>query len=71
MPEITTRGIIGLKWLPSQFDGGSPLIDYEIIYDQSNGTFVTLKQNVLGTLFTVKDLTPGLVYAFKIRSRNS
>jgi hypothetical protein len=49
VPEITTRGIIGLKWLPSQFDGGSPVIDYEIIYDQSNGTFVTLKQNVLGT----------------------
>lgn len=41
-------------------------------YDDASGTdFVILENNILDTQFLVPDLTPGLVYKFKIQARNS
>jgi hypothetical protein len=42
---------IGLQWEAPSFDGGSPLIDYQLWYDNaSNGvTFSILEASLTGT----------------------
>jgi hypothetical protein len=43
---VTTAYVIGLTWSDGTSNGGYPIIDYRISYDQSTGTFVTLEDGV-------------------------
>jgi hypothetical protein len=62
-----TATTVTVTWLEGAANGGSTVIDYRLTYDAASGTsFVILENNILDTQFLVPDLTPGLVYKFKI-----
>lgn len=68
----TTDLVIRFTWTAGASDGGSPVIDHTIYYDQATGEYVELESGVVGLAYlTSVTLTPGLFYKFKITARNS
>ena len=60
--------------MPPVFNGGSPLLDYRIWYDESNGPeYVVLVENhhISFVSFIATGLTQGLTYSFKVEVRNA
>lgn len=55
------------------FNGGTPVIDYRIWYDNtSNGvTFMELVSGLTGLDYIATGLVQGSTYKFKVESRNS
>lgn len=39
---VTTASVIGLTWNEGLSDGGTPILDYAISYDQSNNRWIDL-----------------------------
>ncbi len=68
---VTTGYQIGLSWTQGLSDGGTPVLDYKIMYDQATNNYVTLDSSISALTFTAINLTPGLSYSFKIESRNA
>jgi hypothetical protein len=73
--ESRTPTDLGFTWTPG-FDGGTPVIDYEVQYtpgadDNGFGVFVTVETNELSTSFLQGGLTIGVSYKFRVKSRNS
>jgi hypothetical protein len=67
----SSQSVISFTWTPASFDGGSPVIDYQVSWDQGTGSFVILQSGVLTASYTTTvTLTPGNTYAFKVKSRN-
>jgi hypothetical protein len=53
-------------------NGGAPVIDYRVSYDQSTGVYVVLASGLISKSYTTNvTLTPGASYNFKVESRNS
>jgi hypothetical protein len=47
VPSITLADRIGLTWQPPLFNGGSPIIDYRLWFDNATGaTFTILASNL-------------------------
>jgi len=61
---------ISLTWANGLTDGGAPVLDYRITFDQSSGDFIVLASNLNKALFTATGLNSGKVYKFKVESRN-
>jgi hypothetical protein len=59
MPEITNANQVGLAWNAPSFAGGSPVIDYRLWYDNSNGgtAFQELSNSISALSYTVQGLT--------------
>jgi len=36
VPEVTSATQIGLSWIAPVFDGGSPVVDYRVWYDNAS-----------------------------------
>lgn len=70
-PDVTTGQVIGLTWTAGAANGGSPVIDYRISYDQATGTFVTLDSGITALSYTAINLVAGQTYKFKVQARNS
>ena len=74
VPEITTGYQIGLTWQEGSYDGGNPVQDYQVSYAVDDGelvlTYSIYDNNVVSTSKTITGLTPGVVYSFKVKSRN-
>ena len=68
---VTTGYQIGLSWTQGLSNGGTPVLDYKIMYDQATHNYVTLDSSISALTFTAINLTPGLSYSFKIESRNA
>lgn len=69
---VTEDTRIKFTWVEGANNGGTPVIDYTIYYDQGIGTYVKLSENILPTEFTTENnLTPGTVYTFKVAARNN
>jgi len=49
---ITSDSIIGFSWSDGLSDGGSPLIDYRILSDQSTGNFIILASGITDKFYT-------------------
>ena len=62
---------LGLTWQPAAFTGGDIIIDYQISIAVQGGTFTILASNLLEPEYQAVDLTPGVIYEFKVQSRNS
>jgi hypothetical protein len=69
--ELRTPSTISFDWLEGAANGGTPVLDYRISYDQASDDFVTLVSNLNALTDTATGLTYGLYYKFKIESRNS
>ncbi len=54
---ITTATQIGLLWSTGSANGGTPVIDYKLSYDQGNGTVKVYQSGILSTSITVIGLT--------------
>lgn len=68
---VTGEGQIGLQWDEGAYDGGDPIQDYRISYDQSTDTWIELVSGVTQTSYTVTGLTTGSRYKFKVEARNN
>lgn len=62
-----------MSWLKPANEGGTPVLDYTILYDNgsSGAAFIVLEENVFETTYTAVSLTPGINYMFKIQARNA
>lgn len=67
---VTASTQVGLTWSAGAFNGGSPIIDYKLSYDQGTGTWTQFADGITTTSYTVTGLTPDTVYAFKVEARN-
>jgi len=67
-PAQTNAYQIGLSWTTPTFDGGSPVIDYRIWYDNANGgtSFEVLAENILVTNYLATTVIKGQTYIFKL-----
>lgn len=61
-----TATSITFTWSLGAANGGTPVIDFRISYDQSIGTYVTLASGVSSQTYTATGLTTGNHYTFKI-----
>jgi len=61
-----TATSITFTWTAPVNNGGTRVIDYDIFYDQALLTYVPIGSAVTGTSFTAVNLTPRLVYKFKV-----
>ena len=67
---VTASGIVGLTWSAVASNGGSPVIDYKIIYMPVGGVYNVLASGITTTSFTAISLTADVLYTFKISARN-
>jgi hypothetical protein len=64
--------VIRFTWSDGLSDGGSPVIDYTVYYDQGSNTFVELESGVTSQFYlTSVTLNAGTTYVFKVQARNS
>jgi hypothetical protein len=68
---ITLGDRIGLTWAAPAFNGGAPVLDYRLWFDDGRGDSVfEVKQSGLHLSYTVESLVQGTVYTFKVQARN-
>ena len=58
-----------LSWSAPAFTGGVPILDYTLAYDVAGSTETLL--GITETEYVITDLTPGEIYKFTIKARNS
>jgi titin len=71
---ITTKTTLSFTWSVGVSDGGSPVIDYRVQYDQSMDVWVEVATSWTSQYFTttyLQPITPGSEYKFKVESRNA
>ena len=69
--EARSASTITFTWSEGAANGGTPVEDYRVTYDQSTGTYVVLASAVNALTFTATELTAGYTYKFKVEARNS
>lgn len=62
---------ITFSWSDGLSDGGAPIIDYRISYDNALSAWEVRAENVQTKSYTATGLTAGLTYKFRIEARNS
>lgn len=71
-PSVTSDTTVRFTWTEGPSNGGSPVIDFDVYYDQATDNFVLLEANVGTAHYTTNvPLNPGLTYSFYVRARNS
>jgi hypothetical protein len=50
---------ISLKWSEGQYNGGSDVLDYSLLYSQGGGSFIPISSGIQDTKFITKGLTSG------------
>lgn len=67
VPSVTSKDTVGLTWLEGAQNGGSPVIDYRVSYNQGYGTvFYTLESNIVDLPYSANPLVVGTEYKFKV-----
>lgn len=73
-PSVTSDTLIKIMWENGLSDGGTPVIDYDVYYDQGAAiaNYILLQGGVTQAEFTTTNvLVAGENYSFKVTSRNS
>ena len=73
IPDVTDvdRTHIGISWSPPESDGGSPITSYLIEKkDTSSTRWIKIKETIIDTEFTIRDLTEGQTYEFRVAAVN-
>jgi hypothetical protein len=64
--------VIALDWYSPANNGGSPVIDYRVSWDQGTGNYVVLATGITTTYYTTTaTLSANTYYSFKVESRNA
>lgn len=72
LAEVTDATRIGISWSDGPENGGTEVIDYKVVYDQSTGQWIELEQGLdTATYTTAVPLVEGSTYSFKVLARNS
>jgi hypothetical protein len=66
-----TPAKISFNWIEGPSNGGTPVLDYRVTYDQSTGDYVVLDSLINVLSYTASSLTTGKTYTFKVEARNS
>lgn len=68
---LTDATSISFAWQDGTSDGGRPVLDYRVFFDQANGNFIELETGVLTQQYSTSiALVPDLEYVFKVQARN-
>jgi hypothetical protein len=62
---------IGLIWEPAAFTGGDIIIDYRVSIAVQGQSFTVIASGLLDPEYTATGLTSGVIYEFRVESRNS
>lgn len=66
VPEITLADRIGLAWTPPVFNGGAPILDYRLWFDDATGTTFEILESGLHLSHTTFEVRQGEVFTFKV-----
>lgn len=71
-PQVTSGSTIGLVWNEGAEDGGTVVIDYQVSYDQGQGTeeYVLLEAGITSLSYSATGVVSGTSYKFKVQARN-
>jgi len=61
-----TATSITFTWTAPATNGGTPVIDYDIFFDQALLTWTPRASRITTTSYTADQLTPGLKYRFRV-----
>ena len=71
MPEITNAYQVGLLWDIGAYNGGSPVIDYQVSFTEvTANSYQVFSTGLTATYEIVTGLTPGVTYRFVVQARN-
>lgn len=62
---------LGLSWNQPSNNGGSPIRDYKVSYDQGSDTWIDLQSEIITKHYIATGLVPGTIYKFKVQARNA
>merc|ERR1711937_107488 len=68
---VTTVNKVGIIWSAGYSDGGLPVLDYRISWDQGTGSWVVRQEGVSTTAYSAASLSMGTVYSFRVEARNA
>lgn len=69
--EARTEQSIRFTWQAGLEDGGTPVLDYRVSYDQATDTWEVLETGVTEHFYLKQQLTAGLTYKFKVEARTA
>lgn len=61
-PSLTNAQQIGLQWTPGASEGGTPVLDYRLFFDQGVGTWMELETGITSTDYLVTSLLADTIY---------
>lgn len=61
-PTVTNAQRVGITWTAGAANGGTPVIDYSILWDQGTGNWVTRIAGLTTTSYTISQLSMGSTY---------
>ena len=71
VPAVTTANQVGLTWQEGPYNGGAPVIDYQVSFTEvATNSYTVFSDGLLTTSETVTGLTPGVTYRFVVKARN-
>lgn len=70
LPLITSGSRIGITWQAGAMNGGAPVLDYTILWDNATGSFSVYASGVTETSFTATGIQASLTYTFMVQARN-
>ena len=59
-----------LIWSDGAEDGGTPIIDYRILYAAGSNDFTVLRQGILTKSYIATGLNTGMTYTYRVQARN-
>jgi hypothetical protein len=68
---VTTSVQIGITWEDGIENGGTPVLDYRIYFDQGSDNWILHASNVVDQRHQVTGLSIGNFYKFKVEARNA
>ena len=67
----TTKSQVAFNWQPPPSDGGTPVIDYTIEFDNGLATFIPAASGIANTNHIQTGLSEGTQYTFRVKARNA
>jgi hypothetical protein len=67
---VTSAYEVGLQWTAGAYDGGTPIIDYQLSFKESTAETFSVISGIGSLSYTVASLQPSILYDFVVQARN-